>query len=182
MYKSDIVRACIRPKVKAIGKLVGKHIRDDPANGGLKVNPDANIRFLLSEPNPYMTAQQMQEKVANQLCLNNNAFILIVRDENGKPVQLYPVPCVSAETKYNQRGELFLKFTYRNGKAGVFRYSDIIHLRQDYNENDLFGESPAPALAEMMEVIGTIDRSIVKAIKNSKCSSMVIDVYSIYER
>ena len=109
----------------------------------------------------------MQEKVANQLCLNNNAFILIVRDENGKPVQLYPVPCVSAETKYNQRGELFLKFTYRNGKAGVFRYSDIIHLRQDYNENDLFGESPAPALAEMMEVIGTIDRSIVKAIKNS---------------
>ena len=49
----------------------------------------------------------------------------------------------------------------------MFRYSDIIHLRQDYNENDLFGESPAPALAEMMEVIGTIDRSIVKAIKNS---------------
>ena len=122
MYKSDIVRACIRPKVKAIGKLVGKHIRDDPANGGLKVNPDANIRFLLLEPNPYMTAQQMQEKVANQLCLNNNAFILIVRDENGKPVQLYPVPCVSAEAKYNQIGELFLKFTYRNGKTGV---SDI---------------------------------------------------------
>ena len=47
LYESDIVRACIRPKVKAIGKLTGKHIRDDPA-GGLKVNPDANIRFLLS--------------------------------------------------------------------------------------------------------------------------------------
>ena len=30
LYESDIVRACIRPKVKAIGKLVGKHIRDDP--------------------------------------------------------------------------------------------------------------------------------------------------------
>ena len=44
LYDSDIVRACIRPKVKAIGKLIGKHIRDDPA-GGLKVNPDANIRF-----------------------------------------------------------------------------------------------------------------------------------------
>ena len=62
LYESDIVRACIRPKVKAIGKLVGKHIRDDP-KGGIKVNPEANIRFLLSEPNPYMTAQQMQEKV-----------------------------------------------------------------------------------------------------------------------
>lgn len=68
LYESDIVRACIRPKVKAIGKLVGKHIRDDP-KGGIKVNTEANIRFLLSEPNPYMTAQQMQEKVATQLCL-----------------------------------------------------------------------------------------------------------------
>lgn len=166
LYESDIVRACIRPKVKAIGKLVGKHIRDDP-KGGLTVNPDANIRFLLSEPNPYMTGQQMQEKIANQLCLNNNAFILIVRDENGKAIQLYPIPCVSAEAKYNDTGELFLKFLYRNGKSGVFRYSDIIHLRQDYNDDDIFGESPAPALAGMMNVIGTIDQGIIKAIKNS---------------
>lgn len=166
LYESDIVRACIRPKVKAIGKLVGKHIRDDP-KGGLTVNPDANIRFLLSEPNPYMTGQQMQEKIANQLCLNNNAFILIVRDKNGKAIQLYPIPCVSAEAKYNDTGELFLRFLYRNGKSGVFRYSDIIHLRQDYNDDDIFGESPAPALAGMMDVIGTIDQGIVKAIKNS---------------
>ena len=90
-----------------------------------------------------------------------------MRDENGKPMQLYPVPCTMAETKYNERGELFLKFQYRNGKSGIFRYSDIIHLKQDYNEDDIFGESPAPALSSMMEVIGTIDKGIVKAIKNS---------------
>lgn len=167
LYESDIVRACIRPKVKAIGKLVGKHIRDDPKAGGLKVNPDANIRFLLSEPNPYMTGQQMQEKVANQLCLNNNAFILVVRDENGKPMQLYPVPCVSVEAKYNDSGELFLKFLYGNGKTGVFRYSDIIHLRQDYNDNDIFGTSPLPVLAPLMNLIGTMDQGIVNAIRNS---------------
>ncbi len=105
-----------------------------------------------------MTAQQMQEKVATQLCLNNNAFILIVRDENEKPVQLYPVPCVSAEAKYDSSGELFLKFLYRNGKSGTFRYADIIHLRHDYNEDDIFGDSPAPALTQMMNVIGTIDK------------------------
>ena len=167
LYESDIVRACIRPKVRAIGKLIGKHIRDDPKTGGIKVNPDANIRFILSEPNPYMTGQQLQEKVANQLCLNNNAFILVVRDENGKPLQLYPVPCVSVEAKYNDDGELFLKFLYTSGKTGIFRYSDVIHLRQDYNENDIFGTSPAPALSELMTLIGTIDQGIIKAIKNS---------------
>lgn len=164
LYDSDIVRSCIRPKVKAAGKLAGKHIRADTE--GLKVNPDANIRFLLTEPNPYMTGQQFQEKVATQLCLNNNAFILIVRDINGKPMQLYPIPCVMCETKYINE-ELHLKFQYRNGKTGTFPYEQIIHLRQDFNEHDIFGESPAPALASMMEVIGTIDQGIIKAIKNS---------------
>lgn len=164
LYDSDIVRACIRPKVKAVGKLVGKHIRAD--TGTLKVNPDANIRFLLSEPNPYMTGQQFQEKVATQLCLNNNAFILIVRDINDKPMQLYPIPCVMCETKYIN-DELYLKFQYKNGGTGTFPYDQIIHLRQDFNDHDIFGESPAHALAPMMEVIGTIDQGIVKAIKNS---------------
>ncbi len=164
LYKSDIVRSCIRPKVKAAGKLVGKHIRDD--GNGIKVNPEASIRFLLTEPNPYMTAQQFQEKVANQLCLNNNAFILIVRDSNGKPVQLYPIPCIACETKY-QDNELYLKFQYRNGKDRIFPYTDIIHLRQDYNDNDIFGESPVDAIRGMMELVGTIDQGIIKAIKNS---------------
>ena len=164
LYNSDIVRSCLRPKVKAIGKLVGKHIRD--SDSGMKVNPDANIRFLFSEPNPYMTGQQFQEKVANQLCLNNNAFILIIRDENRKPMQLYPMPCDFCETVYKD-DELYLRFQYRNGNIRVFPYTDIIHLRQDYNDNDIFGSSPAEALKTMMNVIGTIDQGIIKAIKNS---------------
>lgn len=164
LYDSDVVRSCIRPKVKAVGKLVAKHIRQDEK--GLKVNPDANIRFILSEPNPFMTGQMFQEKVATQLCLNNNAFILVIKDDNGKPMQLYPIPCVLCETQYIN-DELYLKFQYRNGKSNTFRYDQIIHLRQDFNENDIFGESPAKALSSMMEVIGTIDQGIVKAIKNS---------------
>lgn len=166
LYDSDIVRACIRPKVKAIGKLVGKHIRDDPA-GGIKVNPEPYIRFLLQEPNPIMTGQQFLEKMATQLCLNNNAFALIIRDPNGYPQQLYPIPCVGVEAVYDKRGNMFLRFTYRNGNIGTFAYSDIIHLRQDFNEQDIFGSSPASALAQLMECVGVIDQGLVKAIKNS---------------
>lgn len=164
LYKSDIIRACIRPKVKAIGKLVAKHIQED-ANG-LKVNQKPRIAMLLKYPNPYMTEQVFLEKMATQLCLSNNAFALIVRDDNGYPVQLYPIPASMAETVWNE-GELYLRFTYQNGKMGVFRYSDILHLRQDYNDNDILGSSPAPALAQLMECVGVIDQGIVKAIKNS---------------
>jgi len=165
LYKSDIVRACIRPRVKAIGKLVPKHIRNGP--DGMKINPEPYIRFLLEEPNPYMSGQMLQEKVATQLALNSNAFILIIRDENGYPTELYPIPCLTAEAIYDKSGNLYLKFYYRNGKTGTFPYSDIIHLRDDYNDNDIFGDPPGEALTSLMEVVGTIDQGMVKAIKNS---------------
>lgn len=165
LYQSDIIRSCIRPKAKAMGKLIAKHIRDSA--DGIKVNPDAYMRFLLEEPNPYMTGQMMQEKLAIQLALNNNAFALILRDANGYPIQLYPIPCVAAEALYSKSGELMLRFSLPNGKQPTFMYSDIIHLRHDFYENDIFGESPARALTPLMEIVNTTDQGIVKAIKNS---------------
>ena len=170
IYQSDVVRACIRPKVKAVGKLVGKHLRRTLQKDGaqrLDVNPEPYIRFLLEEPNPYMTGQKLQEKLATQLCLNNNAFAVVIRDENGYPAELYPIPALSAEAIYDKTGALYLKFLFRNGKSYTFPYMDIIHLRQDFNDNDIFGESIAPALSPLMEIVNTTDQGIVKAIRNS---------------
>lgn len=170
IYQSDIVRAAMRPKVKAIGKLVAKHIRQTVLKDGtrkLEVNPDAYIRFLLEEPNPYMTGQKLQEKMASQLILNNNAFALIIRDEFGYPTEIYPIPAVSAEAIYNKQYVLYIKFLFQNGKSYTFPYADIIHLRQDFNNNDIFGDPIASALAPLMEIVTTTDQGIVKAIKNS---------------
>ena len=44
LFESDIVRACIRPRAKAMGKLVAKHIRTDI--NGIKINPEPYIRFF----------------------------------------------------------------------------------------------------------------------------------------
>lgn len=166
IYKSDIVRACIRPKVKAIGKLIPQHIRNNNVEG-FKVNPEVYIRFLYEEPNPYMSGQVFREKMATQLALNNNAFALLVRDENGYPIEMYNIPCTGVEAIYNSLGDLFLKFTNRNGKVVTYPYTDIIHLRQDINENDIFGDSPREVLLPLMEVVSTTDQGIVKAIRNS---------------
>lgn len=165
LYHSDIIRSAIRPKARAIGKAMGKHIRNGP--DGMKVNPDAYMRFLLEEPNPYMTGQIFQEKLATQLELNNNAFAYINRDDNGYPIEIYPITAVSADAIQDNKGELHLKFTLRNGRIVTFRYTDIIHLRKDFNSNEIFGDSPAQALAPLMEIINTTDQGIVKAIKNS---------------
>ena len=164
LYQSDIVRSAIRPKCRAIGKSVAKHIRKDAK--GLKVNPDAYMRFLLEEPNPYMTGQMLQEKLITHLELNHNAFAYIQRDENGYPIAIYPILATTSEA-IQSNGELFLKFIMKNGKSVTFRYSDIIHLRKDFNANEIFGDSPARALTPLMEIITTTDQGIVKAIKNS---------------
>lgn len=170
LYKSDIIRACIRPKYKAIGKLTAKHVRESIKADGVKdtkINPDVYMRFLLSNPNPYMTGQVLQEKVTIQLQLNNNAFIYINRDENGYATELYPILCVAVQALYDSNYLLYLKFTMKNGKTVTYPYSDIIHLRQDFNENDIFGTSPRDVLMPLMEIVTTTDQGIVKAIKNS---------------
>ncbi|MDO6451726.1 phage portal protein [Oceanobacillus profundus] len=165
IYKSDVVRSAIRPKVRAIGKAVGKHIRENVE--GLKVNPEPYIRFLLEEPNPYMTGQQLQEKLATQLELNNNAFAYINRDNNDMPIEVYPITSTSTQSLTDSRGRLYLRFSLRNGNQVTFRYTDIIHLRKDFNEDDLFGTHPGESLAPLMEIVTTTDQGIVKAIKNS---------------
>lgn len=165
IYQSDVIRAAIRPKARAIGKAVGKHIRNGA--DGLKVNPDVYMKFLLEEPNPYMTGQMMQEKLITQLELNNNAFAYISRDFNGYPTEIYPITASSTEALKNDSGELFLRFTLKTGKTVTFRYTDIIHLRKDFNDNEIFGDSPMTSLAPLMEIISTTDQGIVKAIKNS---------------
>lgn len=110
--------------------------------------------------------QMYAEKMETQLILNNNAFALIQRDDNGLPVALFPIVASSVQALYNKAGELLLQFWLPNGSTWTFAYTDVIHLRNDYNENDVFGTPPGPALQSVMEVIGTTDRSIINAVRN----------------
>lgn len=170
LYKSDIIRAAIRPKARAIGKTVAKHIRETVKTDGTKdtkINPDVYMRFLLEEPNPYMTGQMLQEKLAIQLELNNNAFAFIKRDDNGYAMEIYPITATSCEAIKDSQGELYITFTLRRGNQVTFRYTDIIHLRKDFNNHEIFGDSPAEALTDLMEIVTTADQGIIKAIKNS---------------
>ncbi|OPA39678.1 phage portal protein [Bacillus cereus] len=180
IYQSDIIRACIRPKAKAVGKLIAKHIRDNSIE--FKVNPDSYMRFLLEEPNPLMTGQMFQEKMAVQLELNHNAFAYIKRDDFGYPTEVYPIPCTTVEVVEGAQGDIFLKFYFKNGKQMTIPYTDIIHLRKDFNDNDFFGEHPGNALAQLMEIVTTTDQGIVKAIKNSAVVKWILKFKSVLKQ
>lgn len=166
LFRSDIVRSAVRQKARAVGKAVAKHIRSS-LDGNAAVNPEVYMRFLLEEPNPYMTGQLLQEKLATQLELNNNAFAWINRDANDYPTEIYPIVAYSTEALLDKNGELYLRFALRTGRLVTFKYTDIIHLRKDFYDNEIFGDSPGRALSNLMEIVNTTDQGIVKAIKNS---------------
>ncbi|HEK9100194.1 phage portal protein [Bacillus pfraonensis] len=180
IYESDIIRACIRPKAKAVGKLIAKHIRDN-ANE-FKVNPDPYMRFILEEPNPLMTGQIFQEKMTVQLELNHNAFAYIKRDELGFATEIYPIPCVTVEVVEGVQGDIFLRFYFKNGKRMTVPYVDVIHLRKDFNEDDFFGEHPGKSLSSLMDIVTTTDQGIVKAIKNSAVVKWILKFKSVLKQ
>ncbi|MEG0258459.1 MAG: phage portal protein [Lysinibacillus sp.] len=166
LYKSDVVRSAIRPKIRAIGKTKPMHIRE--TDGQIEVNPEPYMRFLLEEPNPIMTMQQLLERVITQLELNNNSFIFIDRDEFNFPVGLYPIRTSSGEILQDSAGKMYYRFILsKSGKQVTFKKDDVMHLGKDYLSDDIFGDGNEETLASLMEVISTTDQGIVHAIKNS---------------
>lgn len=178
LYQSDIVRSCIRPKARAVGKLSAQHIRD--SDNDFKVNHNKKLKMLLEEPNPLMTGQVFREKMTTQLELNNNAFAIIKRDKNTfEPYEIYPVPAVSVDMMEGPFGDMYLKFYFMDGKQMVVPYVDVIHLRQDFNGHNLFGDHPGKALLELMDVVTTIDQGMKKAIKNSAVIKWIMKFTSV---
>lgn len=161
VFEADILRSAVRPLATAIGKTVPKHRFND------KVNPNVNVLMVLMEPNRIMSMQMLLEKTIWQYRVNGNAFIYVERDEKGRLIGLYPIVSNSLELLMNPSGEYFIKFYLRDGKPYTFRYSDLIHIRNDYTTNEILGDSLAPSLLPLLEVVQTTDQGIIAAIKNS---------------
>ena len=169
-YNNDTVRACVNARAKRISKLTLKHVRettDDKGNKRLEVSPIPYMRFLLEKPNRYMTLSDFLFKLSAVSDLAGDAFALILRDENGLPMELYPIPANAAEARYNADGTLYYIFSLNNGTRWQFSDADLIHIREDFYSDQTFGTGKAQALAPLLEVAETTDRGIINAIKNS---------------
>ncbi|MDD5589467.1 MAG: phage portal protein [Candidatus Nanoarchaeia archaeon] len=163
LFDSDIVRSAIRPIATAIGKLNAKHIR---GSDNIKINPINWIADILRQPNPYMSMNDFLTKMAFHRELTHNAFAYVVRDMQGNPFEIYPIPYSSVEL-LEISGDIYAKFRFWTGKYINVLYSDLIHLRKDFNSNDFYGDLGILVLKNPMEVITTTDQGVVNAVKNS---------------
>lgn len=163
-YSNDIYRAAVDAIARNAAKLKGTHIVRQQEH----VTPQAGgrlSRLLQTEPNPYMSAFDMLYKLVTHYYLYNNAFAYLQKDKRGDVLGIFPIRAANAEFLADMMGVLYCKFIFQNGREVILPYSDIIHLRRNFNSNDLLGD-PNTALMPALELAHTQNEGISGAIKS----------------
>ena len=161
-YSNDIYRGAVDAIARNIGKLKGSHVirygDHEKIDGDCRLN-----RILQVRPNPYMSAYDLLYKLATHYYLYNNAFALLIR--SGRNLAgVYPITATNTEMLADEEGNLYCRFTFRSVQHFTFPYSDLIHLRRHFNNNDLLGNDNS-ALYPALELAQTQNEGIISGIK-----------------
>lgn len=162
-YGNDIYRGAVDAIARNIGKLKGSHViryaDHDKIDGDCKLN-----RLLQVRPNPYMSAYDLLYKMATHYYLYNNAFAFLERGSRGELTSIYPVTCTSVQMLSDTGNNLYCLFYFKSGKQALLPYRDIIHLRRNFNSDELLGDDNT-ALYPALELAHTQNEGIISGIK-----------------
>lgn len=153
LYKSDIVRSCIRP------------LADFTSKAEVKSSNEKYTRILNERPNLYMSGTDFLKKVRTRYEVYNSCFIYIQRADNGRATGFYPVPYSRFEALEYKNG-LFIKFYFANTfqEPITIPWSDLAIVRKDYNKSDIAGDDN-DAILEMLELIKTSNQGVANAVR-----------------
>lgn len=164
-YGNDIYRGAVDAIARNAAKLKGGHVihyadHNEPAKNS-RIN-----RLLQVQPNAYMSAFDMLYKMVTHYFLYNNSFAFLQKDDRGQLVGIFPLRALHVDFLADPTGEVYCKFLFGNSREIILPYVDIIHLRRNFNDNDLLGD-PNTALLPALELAHTQNEGIVNSIKSS---------------
>ncbi len=159
-YDNLLYRAC----VERIASQTAKLTPTVKYAGGMS-DYYSNLTYLLTnKPNEYENRYDFFYKIVAMLMCCSNAFVY-VRVKDNRIVGLYPVNFSDIEL-LDVEGEIYVKFRFKNRGFTVYLpYSELIHLRRYYNEDDLFGSSQVDTLRPVFEVLKAIDAGMINAVE-----------------
>lgn len=160
----DTIVACIDALARNLAKMELTAIRKDKDNITV-TERTSDVARVLKRPNPYQTQYDFIYKVAALYFATNNAYIWPEYDQEGTLINLWPINCVSAKL-YEKDGIEVLRFQLRHNHFFTVPYSQIIHLRNHYMKNDIFGDSNH-AFSSIAELMDAQQQGIKGGIKNS---------------
>lgn len=164
-YGNDIYRGAVDAIARNAAKLKGTHIIKY-ADHNEAANNSKISRLLQVQPNPYMSAFDMLYKMVTHYFLYNNAFAFLQKNDRGQLTGIFPLRALYVDFLNDAAGELYCKFLFSNGREVILPYVDIIHLRRNFNDNDLLGD-PNIALSPALELAHTQNEGYINGIKSS---------------
>ena len=162
-YAADVVRAAVDAIARNAAKLRAKHIRRVdgkiiPVGGQIE-------RLLTVRPNPNMNAYDFLYRLITTLMIDNNAWAYPVWD-GFNLVAIWPINCTMAEFLEDDSKSIYVRFRFSGGDNVVLPYSEVIHLRRHYYNNDLIGEKNDP-INSVLSAIHTTNEGLAQAVKTS---------------
>jgi HK97 family phage portal protein len=161
----DLIATCIDALARNIGKIELKSIMRKKDNVSVS-DLTSDVARVLKNPNPYMTSYDFLYKIASLYFISNNVFIWPEYDPQGNLIALWPINYTSFQLKATESGILIAQFQLNYFKLYTVPYSQLIHLRNKYTTDDLFGDSN-DALAPVAELTNAQNQGIINGIKNS---------------
>lgn len=178
VFASDIVEACIRTKATELSKLQPKHILTD--DEGIQSIPKNSInRLLRFGPNELMTTKDFLEKCTWLHEKKYNCFIYPkyeIRMVKGKREKyytgFYPLNPTEVDFLEDGRGKLYVQFHFLNTDNVILPYSEVIHWRKEFSDNELMGgneegQAKTETLLPILKINHNLIEGLDKAVKNS---------------
>lgn len=158
-YDNLIIRACVDCIARHTAKLTPKML-------GFKNRYLKNVEYLLTvSPNIIDNPYNFFYKITSQLLTNNNAFVYINYTNDGNIEGFYPVPYSSIEF-LEKDNQIFCKFYFKSATLCkvILPYSELIHLKRHYNENDIFGSEQSRVLNPVLKLLKSFIESFINAV------------------
>ena len=157
LYESELIRAAIDAKARAISKL--EIVIQGTAHPKLRT-------ALKAAPNPWQTWPQFFYRLSTILDVKNTAFICPIMDEFGEPAGFVPILPVKTEIVKGPNDVPFLRFHFANGQTAAMELSLVGIMTRFQYSDDFFGDSNR-ALDPTLQLIAMQRQGIAEGIKNS---------------
>lgn len=164
LAKTDIIATCIDALARNIGKIELKSVRREK-NNTLSTDTTSDVARVLKVPNQYMSSYDFLYKIASLYFISNNVFIFPEYDRMANLVALWPINYQYFKLK-TVDDVLIASFRLNYFKEYTVPYSHLIHLRNKFTTDDMFGDTN-DALNPIAELADAQNQGIVNGIKNS---------------
>lgn len=127
-----------------------------------KIQRTSEFNYLLNiRPNSIQDAKTFWFAIAASMALNGNAYAEIIRDKEGKVLELQFLPIPDLAVNLDSYGNRIESYTYTGeGKAFTFKPQDILHFKI-FSLDGKSGISPLKSLTMEMELLESANKSLL---------------------